>query len=162
MKEVAGVEFRRNGVKGTRRSPREESRQIVRIDIGVCSRTDRAEGCSLRAEVLLDELENASKIMIGIVDVPGPSVGGHYHQRNAEPIDISSAPVVALADAVGRDMVVPDTPIVPGDEDSGVLPVDFAGFVAGVVAADGVHDGSDPRWSAAIGAASMVGLRSVG
>src|SRR5258706_5483916 len=100
--------------------------------------------------------------MIGVVHVSGRSVGGHSQQRNAKTVNVSRAPAVALAGAVGRDMIVPATPIVPGDENSGVFPVDLTGLAAAGFAADGVHDSSDPGWSAAIGAASVVGLGSVG
>src|SRR5208283_5704129 len=79
-------------------------------------------------------------------------VGRYHQQRDAETVLVVA---FRLRQNSGLLVVVPAAPIVPRDEDGGVLPVS-AVIVAGGTGADGVDDRRHPR-----GAAAVVGIRVV-
>src|SRR5262249_10951076 len=73
-------------------------------------------------EVVIDETQNAAEVMPEIVDIGCRREGGDDKQRNAE-----SILVVALRQRQNGWwlVIVPAAPIVPGDKDSGIVPINF-------------------------------------
>src|SRR5580704_3567863 len=111
------------------------------------------------AKIMLNEAQNRTKIMPVIVHVACIRIGGDDNQWNTE-----SVLIVALHTVQDRRLlvIVPASPVIPSDDDRGVLPIgerlSLHGVGAGAVA-DGVDNGSHPGGSAAIVAAGVVGVR---
>jgi hypothetical protein len=138
----------------------ERPRRLIQIEkqcqVGVCTTIGKTELAFGDAKIMLDEPQNRTKIMPKIVHVACRCIGGHDNQWNTE-----SVLIVALHTVQDRRllMIVPASPIIPSDDDRGVLPIaerlSIDGVGAGAVA-DGVDNGSHPRGSATIVVASHV------
>src|SRR5262245_49796543 len=108
-------------------------------------------------EVMLDETQYAAEVMPEIVDITCRCVGGDDNQRNAE-----SILVVALAQRPNGWwlVIVPAAPIIPGDKDSGILPINFT-IGTGWVVANGIDNGCHPsRSTGIVGISGVIGILS--
>ncbi len=92
----------------------------------------------------LDRLQDAPEIVFQVADVPGlRRVDGNHHERDPETELI--VVLVRTSLEYGPHVVIPASPIVPGNEYGRVFPV--AGAVVAIcVVSDGIHNGRYPRW----------------
>ena len=122
-------------------SPREKNsarsvRAAAQIGEGECALS--------KPEVPLNEPRHAAEVLRQIADSLGGRVGGHYDQGHTESHLVT--PIRVRSDRRGF-MVVPAAPIVPGDNDRGVVPIRYLFAVNGVCAcalSDRVDDGRHP------------------
>ena len=116
-------------------------------EIASGARIRKVERTLRDAEILLDEPQDGAKVHAIIVHISHRRIGGDDDKGDAETILI-----VALSPGQegGRFVIVPASPIVPGNEDGSVIPIDLvAAILALGMVADGIDDGSDPGWPAA-------------
>src|SRR6267378_7140868 len=105
--------------------------------------------------VMLDETQNAAEVMPEIADISCRRVGGDNNQWNAE-----SILVVAFVQRQNGWwlVIVPAAPIIPGDKDSGVVPINFTVGTRWVVA-NGIDNGCHPsRSTGIVGISGVIGI----
>src|SRR5262245_31074180 len=104
---------------------------------------------------MLDETQNAAEVMPEIADITYWRVGGDHNQRNTE-----SILVVALEQRSNRWrlVIVPAAPVIPSDNDSGVVPINFPVRTRWVVA-NGIDNGCHPiRSTDVVGTSGVIGI----
>src|SRR5262245_52400401 len=104
---------------------------------------------------MLDETQNAAEVMPEIADKTWWRVGGDHNQRNTE-----SILVVALEQRPNswRLMIVPAAPVIPSDNESGVVPINFT-VRTGWLVANGINNGCHPiRSTGVVGTSSVIGI----
>src|SRR5580658_9093081 len=94
-----------------------------------------------QTKVLLDELQNASELVLRVHDRARASPRGDYDGSNAK----AQTGVVGLR---RRDGIVPAAPVIPEQDDGGRVPV--------LALAHRVEDRTDPARSAAAAAGRMI------
>src|SRR5258707_12073654 len=78
-----------------------------------------------QTEGVLSELQYAAEIMLRVRNVLRLDVGRDHDQRHPETIYIAASPGRAIHLHLGRrNVVVPASPVVPGDENRGVVPIE--------------------------------------
>src|ERR1019366_3830023 len=93
--------------------------------------------------------------MRSVRDMRRQGVGRDDDQRHTISIYVSATPLRAVGqDLRRRNMIVPASPVVPGDDDRGVGPV-------GTVA-DGIHNRSYPGRSGTVGGVRVIGGCAIG
>src|SRR4029077_15988809 len=128
----------------------EEAAQICRSTV-----VGKSELTFWNPEVMLDETQNAAEVMPEIVDVTCRRVGGDDKQRNAE-----SILVVAFVQRQNGWwlVIVPAAPVIPGDKDKGVAPINFT-VGTGWVVANGIDNGCHPiRSAGVVGTSGVIGI----
>jgi hypothetical protein len=91
----------------------EAIRQIVGRGVGVAERRE--------PKILLNEFQDAAKVMCDVRDVGSLGVWRHYDQWNSETVYIARSPTRAVVDDSGRrNVIIPPSPVVPGNDDDGV------------------------------------------
>src|SRR6267378_6063761 len=106
-------------------------------------------------EVMLDETQNAAEVIPEIADKTCRRVGGDDNQRNAE-----SILVVALGQRQNDWwlVIVPAAPIIPGDKDRSIAPINFT-VGTGWVVSNGIDNGCHPgRSTGIVGISGVIGI----
>jgi hypothetical protein len=106
-------------------------------------------------EVMLDEAQDAAEVIPEIADITCRRVGGDDNQRNAE-----SILVVALGQRQNDWwlVIVPAAPIIPGDKDRSIAPINFTVGTRGLVA-NGIDNGCHPsRSTGIVGIPGVIGI----
>jgi len=122
-------------------------------------RIDRSD-LTWAEEIAFDIGQDAAEIVdVGESFAEGPgiagdisrwSIGRDYHQRDTEAVGIAATPELAVhvysksRRGVGVYVIVPASPVVPGDEDGGAVPIALAVVLVGAsTVANGIHQVCD-------------------
>src|SRR6516164_7510468 len=127
-----------------RTRPSVESKKAFQISSSTC--VGKPERALAEIENTLDEPQDAAEVMGLVIDVvPG------RESRDSDQGYAKTILVIALnAVQDGRAfMVVPATPIVPGNQDGSVGPITFPVLTRRIVP-DGINNGGHPGWPAII------------
>lgn len=100
-----------------RAGPLGKVEEVAKIRTCACIR--EIQSAKRQAVVVFDKPEDAPEVRADIADVSRRSVGGDHQQRNAKAVLV--VPLRLGQDGWGL-MVVPTSPIIPCDQDGGVLP----------------------------------------
>src|SRR5438046_8163973 len=77
--------------------------------------------CTLRnAKIMLHETDDTAEVMAVVIDVTGRSKSGNHNQRHAK---TKLVPPLRRSQDGRRLMIIPASPVVPGNEDSGSVPI---------------------------------------
>jgi hypothetical protein len=102
--------------------------QVIKLsEVSLRSQVGEHEPLVGKVEVVLEESQNGAKIVAIVVDISLRSVGRDKDKRNAETILVLVQPRLQNS---RRFVVVPAAPIVPRDDNGGVVPVTGAGITA--------------------------------
>src|SRR5215831_10987126 len=134
----------------------EWARRLVQIEeqleVGCRPGIREPESPLVNAEVVFDEPQDAAEVMTVVIYITRRGVRGHYEQWNTKAILVGTWRTIQYG---RRLVIVPTSPVIPGDEYRGVAPVAFSAFAMGGVA-DCVYDRSHPRRPSSIVAFCVI------
>src|SRR5215471_12032509 len=152
--ETRGTGRARNRGKGTRRLEGKEAGQ-VRLG-ALIAKVQKAFG---NAVVLFDEPNNAAEVMMVVIDLPGGSKCRNHDHGDAESQLVASE---RRRQNLGHLVVIPPSPVVPGNEDGRCIPIAAAVRVLAFAGADGVDQRRYPGRATAVVGPGMIGIRRRG
>src|SRR6202042_358286 len=92
--------------------------------------------------------------MLEVGDISRLGIGRDHNHGHAKPVYVAGSPTTAIVDDGRSNVIVPPSPVIPGEQDRGVRPI--------LAAADGVDDRGYPGWPTAVVAGRVVGIRAIG
>src|SRR5208337_2052869 len=114
--------------------------KIIGVSVGIAQRRQLV--------ILFDEPQDAAKVMGHVRDIALVHPRRDDDERYPKTVHIAGAPTAAVVHHPGGDVVIPASPIIPGDEDDSIVPV--------ITTPNGVHDGGYKRRALALVAPGMV------
>jgi hypothetical protein len=99
----------------------------------------------VNAEVVFDKPKNAAEVVVTVIDITARRMGGNDNQRNTKAVLVIS---LWLLQDRWQLMVVPASPVIPGDKDGGIaqqpLLLSHVVLLPMALTIDATHEGPPP------------------